>query len=582
MADVFISYARSRAADAAAISELLRAAGYDVWRDNQLPAHRTYGEVIEETLASAKAVLVLWSAEAAASQWVRSEADRARLSGKLVQLSLDGARLPMPFDQIQCPNLSGWRGEATTAEWRTVAASLAEIVGRPSGRARPHPQATPQGQRPAICVLPFSNMSGDLDQEYFSDGISEDIITDLSKVSALSVTARNTAFTFKGRSVDVPEIARRLGVSHVLEGSVRKAGGRVRITAQLIDGQAGDHLWAERWDRDLTDIFAVQDEISQAIVAALKLKLLPEEKKALGARGTESARAYDLFLEARQLFASGNLGDPRCEERILALARQALAIDPDYARAWALIARVQASLRFRYGRPGEDGSQAAEKALAIEPALAEPHAVKARALAEQGRAQEAMAEIETALRLDPDSYEVNISAGYIAFRQRRFETAIGHYLAASRLMEGDYHSPGTLLSCYEAIGDGRGAKESARLSLARAEAAVAEDATNGSAMGFAVVALTTLGESERARDWIARALAADPANLNMRYNLACAMCGRLGDSEAAIDLLEPVLAAATETWLNHIKIDPDLDALRGEARFQGQITAAETRLATQA
>ncbi|MGH7009658.1 MAG: TIR domain-containing protein, partial [Caulobacteraceae bacterium] len=483
MADVFISYARSRAADAAAISELLRAAGYDVWRDDQLPAHRTYGEVIEETLASAKAVLVLWSAEAAASQWVRSEADRARLSGKLVQLSLDGARLPMPFDQIQCPDLSSWARDATAAEWRIVTASLTEIAGRPAGRDGPRPRATPQGQRPAICVLPFSNMSGDLDQEYFSDGISEDIITDLSKVSALSVTARNTAFTFKGRSVDVPEIARRLDVGHVLEGSVRKAGGRVRITAQLIDGQAGDHLWAERWDRELTDIFAVQDEISQAIVAALKLKLLPEEKEALGARGTDSARAYDLFLEARQLFASGNLGDPRCEERILALARRALTIDPDYARAWALIARVQASLRFRYGRPGEDGSQAAEKALALEPALAEPHAVKARGLAEQGRAQEAMAEIETALRLDPDSYEVNISAGYIAFRQRRFEAAIGHYLAASRLMKGDYHSPGTLLSCYEAIGDARGAEEAARMSLARAEAAVAEDATNGSAMG---------------------------------------------------------------------------------------------------
>ena len=145
-------------------------------------------------------------------------------------------------------------------------------------------------------------MSDDPQQEYFSDGISEDIITDLAKVSALSVVARNTAFTFKGKSVDVPEVARQLGVSHVLEGSVRKAGGRVRITAQLIDGAAGDHVWAERYDRDLTDIFALQDEISQAIVEALKLKLLPEEKQAIERRGTDNVEAYNLYLMARQFY----------------------------------------------------------------------------------------------------------------------------------------------------------------------------------------------------------------------------------------------------------------------------------------
>jgi adenylate cyclase len=142
-------------------------------------------------------------------------------------------------------------------------------------------------------------MSGEAEQEYFSDGISEDIITDLSKVSALEVTARNTAFTFKGKSVDVRHVAREVGVSHVLEGSVRKAGGRVRITAQLIDGATGNHLWAERYDRNLDDIFALQDEISREIVAALKLRLQPDEKNAIAKRGTASAEAYDLYLMAR-------------------------------------------------------------------------------------------------------------------------------------------------------------------------------------------------------------------------------------------------------------------------------------------
>ena len=129
-------------------------------------------------------------------------------------------------------------------------------------------------------------MSDDPQQEYFSDGICEDIITDLAKVSALSVIARGTAYLFKGKAIDVPQVARQLNVGHVLEGSVRKAGGRVRITAQLIDAARGDHIWSERWDRDLTDIFALQDEISQAVVGALKLKLLPEEKASIERRGT--------------------------------------------------------------------------------------------------------------------------------------------------------------------------------------------------------------------------------------------------------------------------------------------------------
>jgi adenylate cyclase len=150
-------------------------------------------------------------------------------------------------------------------------------------------------------------MSGDSEQEYFSDGITEDVITDLSKISALWVAARNTAFTFKGRNVDVLQVARQLKASHVLEGRVRKSGRRVRITAQLVDGASGGHVWAERYDRDLDDIFAVQDQISEAIVAALKLKLLPEEKKAIEQRGTTNPEAYKLYLMARHSLM-GNSG----------------------------------------------------------------------------------------------------------------------------------------------------------------------------------------------------------------------------------------------------------------------------------
>src|SRR5437764_9894392 len=230
--------------------------------------------------------------------------------------------------------------------------------------ARPHQQPAPvraagkaptKGQRPSICVLPFANMSGDPEQEYFSDGISEDIITDLSKISALHVVSRNTAFTFKGKAVDVDQVVSQLKVSHVVEGSVRKAAGRVRITAQLIDGANDSHIWAERYDRDLNDIFAIQDEISHAIVDALKVKLLPEEKKAIEQHGTEKVDAYNLVLMARQTYPTGSEGDPRRLEAIIRLCRRAVEIDANYAEPWALIALAEMVLRSTVGRAGDGG-----------------------------------------------------------------------------------------------------------------------------------------------------------------------------------------------------------------------------------
>ena len=244
-------------------------------------------------------------------------------------------------------------------------------------------------------------MSGDQEQEYFSDGITEDIITDLSKVSALAVVSRNSAFMYKGKHVDVPKVARELKVGHVLEGSVRKAGGRVRITAQLVDGSSNDHVWAERYDRDLNDIFALQAEISEAIVKALKLKLLPEEKKAIEQRGTDNVEAYNLYLMARQSYVTGHEADARRAEAIIRLCSRAIEIDPSYSRAWALMAIGQMILRFVQGGRGDDGLASAERALALDANLAEAHAVKARILAQHGRHDEAAAEIDVALRLDP-------------------------------------------------------------------------------------------------------------------------------------------------------------------------------------
>jgi adenylate cyclase len=438
----------------------------------------------------------------------------------------------------------------------------------------------PKRARFSICVLPFANMSGDREQEYFSDGITEDIITDLSKVSALDIISRNTAFTFKNKAVDVRQVAAQLRVSHVLEGSVRKAAGRVRITAQLIDGLNDSHLWAERYDRDLNDIFALQDEISRAIVDALKVKLLPEEKKAIERRGTENVDAYNLYLLARQSYATGFEGDSRVNEAIIRLCRRAVEIDPNYAEAWALIAMAEMLLRANLGRGGDGGLAAAERALELNADLAEAHAVKARIFSEEKRHDEASREIETALRLDPESHQVNKCAGLLRFRQQRLEEAITFWEKAVALEEGDFGSSGMLITCYTALGNREAARRAAEITLARAEKVLAHDRNNGSAMGHGSDALAVLGQGERAKEWMSRALLIDPENMTMRYNFVCALANHLNDKEAALEMLGPSFEKMGAGLVNHAKIDPDMDPLREDPRFKAMLAAAERRVET--
>jgi adenylate cyclase len=433
----------------------------------------------------------------------------------------------------------------------------------------------------SVCVLPFSNMSGDAEQEYFSDGISEDIITDLSKVSALAVVSRNSAFMYKGKNVDLPKVARELKVSHVLEGSVRKSGGRVRITAQLIDGATNAHVWAERYDRDLNDIFALQDEISEAIVKALKLKLLPEEKKAIEHRGTENVEAYNLYLMARQYSVVASLGDPRMADAIIRLCRRALELDPNYAQAWALIAVTQVNKRFYMGLAGDDGLEAAERAIALDPNLAEAHAAKGVVLTFAGDHAAALAEIEAALALDPESYEVTKAAGRLAYTTRNVDAAIRYFEKAASLMESDYWASGMLLSAYRHKGDTESLRRTAERTLARAEKIIAQDPNNGSAMSFAIGALAGLGRVDRAKELIKRAVLLDPDNINMRYNLACMTLAELHDPDACLDMLDPLLKIVSRSLLNWTKSDTDLDPIRDHPRFLAMMAAAEERLAAE-
>lgn len=578
MSRVFLSYARDDVDAARQLADGLAQSGHDVWWDRHLHGGSRFDQEIEEALKNAQAVVVLWSSASLNSAWVKDEAAEARDSERLVPVSIGSAKPPLGFRQFHTIDLGSWYGDGPPEALDDLLDAVNSTCRSDILQAKSDPSDSVKGRAKAsICVLPFENMSGEPEQGYFSDGISEDIITDLSKISALSVIARNTAFGFKGQNPDVKEVAQKLGVSHVLEGSVRKAGNRVRITAQLIDGAIGDHVWADRYDRDLTDIFEIQDEISKAIVDALKVNLLPAEKKAIEKRGTTNTDAYSLYLMAREQWISGAMGKSGREEAIVRLCKQATGLDPDYAQAWALMALAQAELRFWHERD-EDAVPAAERAIEIDPGLPEAYCVKARYLEDEGRAEEAQKKVRTALKLDSESWEVNREAARMLFRHGRIREAIPYFEKAASLMDTDWNSPMMLTTCYNAINDESQVRRVARLSVERAERAVAQDATNGSALAAGGISLAIIGEEDRAREWVQRALLLDPDNLNMRYNVACTAAYR-GETEEAIAILKAWFETVNSaTRIRHADADPDLDSLRDDSRFKKMVATAKQRL----
>ena len=586
MADVFVSYARSDKARVAPLVAAIEAKGWSVWWDPEITPGQEFDDQIEAEIGAAGAVLVVWTPDSVTSRWVRGEAREAAERGILVPVRFEQARLPMDVRAIHTTDLDGWNEDPASPPAQEFMRALGSMIARTqasqsakAGIASTSASAAKETAGFTICVLPFTNMSGDPEQEYFSDGITEDIITDLSKISALAVSSRNSAFMYKDKHVDIQKVARELKVSHVLEGSVRKAGGRVRISAQLIDGASNNHLWAERYDRDSSDIFALQDEISQAIVKALKLRLLPEEKQAIERRGTDNAEAHNLYLMARQTYVTGQESDVRSAEAIIRLCARATEIDPLYAQAWALMAVGHKKLRDVRGLGSEDGMMAAGRALTLDPKLAEAHAIKAQLLLQDGDADAAAAEVAIALDLDPESYETNRSAGRLNYQLHRHEDAIRFYEKAVRLMDADVNSAMMLISCYTAVGDAAGARRAAQLAFKRAEAVLAHDQYNSGVTAYSAYALAALGEGERAKARMERTLLIDPDNFNLRYNFACALSVYLKDKEAALAMLNKIFETISGAFLPYAKADPDLEILRDDPRYQAMVAAADARLA---
>ncbi len=426
--------------------------------------------------------------------------------------------------------------------------------------------------RRSIAVLPFTNMSADAENEFFTDGISEEIINALTKVRALDVASRTSAFAFKGNKDDISAIGRKLKVHTVLEGSVRKAGNRLRISTQLIDVATIFQMWSERYDREMEDVFAIQDEIATAIVNALKVVLTPKEEAAIKKIPTQSVRAYEYYLRGRQLFHQRRAETLDAAED---LYRRAIALDPDYALAFAGLADCSCFRFFEHAGGDEALAQAesaSRRALKLDPELAEAHASRGLALTYQRRFDEASDEFERAMELDAALYEAPWYYARSLQAQGNLDHAVTLYERASELRVDDYQSPIFAAICYRSLGRVEDARAASERGVAAGERALALNPGDSRALYLGAGELQFLGDVVRSDEWARRAVQSDPTNPLMLYNIGClhAVGGR---RELSLDHLERAMELGMRN-VDWLMTDPDLETVRDDPRFTALISGS--------
>lgn len=623
--DIFLSYSREDRKRAQPFITLLERAGYRVWWDGLLEGGERFSRTTEAALEGAKAVVVLWSKTSTGSHWVHDEATRGRDRKCLVPVSIDGSEPPLGFRQFQV--IDGSRGaRPNTPEMQQLLRAIAACSGRPAG-----PLETSSGKRGigrrafiaggatlavaggglaawqlgllggsagpsnSVAVLPFANMSGDPAQVYFSDGLAAEVRAQLARNPALQVAAQASSNTFRERSEDAKSIARTLGVSYLLDGNVRRAGNLVRIAAELIDGRSGFSAWGESFERPLTDIFAVQSEIAEAVGAALSAKVAAPPAKGQGSDrptgGTASVAAYDFYLRGKERFELG--ADEASDRAALDLFDQAIAADPGYGAAHAGRSRSLAVIANQYVQGGErralydDAVEAAQKSVALAPRLADAHSALGFALfsgrldvkaarapydrsyalgggdadvlsrfalycARTGRFEEARSAIGKAAALDPLSPRTFRSVGAVEYAARNYPGSIPPVERALQL------NP-KMSGAWAAIG-------ASRLMMGEIEAAHrAFERERSSLFGLPGIAIAAqrLGETQQARTALER-LVAEQGD-NGLYQQA-QIYAQWGESAKAIASLRKARADA-DSGLIFLRNDPLLDPLRREADF---------------
>jgi TolB-like protein/tetratricopeptide (TPR) repeat protein len=343
MADVFVSYARSDKARVAPLVAAIEAQGWSVWWDPEIDPGQEFDSLIAAELKAAAVVLVVWTPASVRSRWVRGEAREGADRGILVPVRFQGASLPIDTRALHTTDLDDWGEDPRSSQAQEVLRAVGAIIERERApkpaSASPDPVPSASATEPAriaICVLPLANMSGDPQQDYFSDGITEDIITELSRWRLLAVRSRSASFRYRGVAVDMEQVARELNVRFILEGSIRRMGARIRINAQLIDSESGSHIWAEKFDRDLAELFTVQDQVVQTIVSTLVGRVQASDFERVRRKPPASLAAYECVLKGNAL----PWDDPDGAAEAARLFEKAIEIDPRYGPPHALLASI--------------------------------------------------------------------------------------------------------------------------------------------------------------------------------------------------------------------------------------------------
>lgn len=418
----------------------------------------------------------------------------------------------------------------------------------------------------SVAVLYFENLGGDKEDEYFRDGITEDVITELAKIKELRIFPRSAVLGLKDKPLPLTEIGRQLRAAFILEGTVRRASGQLRVTAQLVEAASGHAVWAERYDRRMEDVFAIQDEIAQNIARALRVVLNDTEKKEIQKIPTHHVQAYDYYLRGRQVIF-------QYRRKSMEFARQMFAraavIDPGYAAAFAGVADCSSFL-YMYFESSEDNlreaTSASERAVELDPESAEAHASRGLAISLSRCHDEAQQEFDTAIRLNPNLFEPYYYRGRAYFAEGKLAEAALAFDLASDLNPDDFQSASLAGTAYM----GLGRRFDALARYRRAQAAAAKrlelDADDVRALYSGAQSLYHLGDRSRSLEWAARAIAAEPNEPAVLYNIACVQALQ-GQREDAITSLERAVKKgySHREWILN---DSDLDGLRGIARFE--------------
>lgn len=444
-----------------------------------------------------------------------------------------------------------------------------DLTTRGVERTAPAPPvvASPAAPEASVAILPFTDLSETHDQDYFCDGLAEEILNALASISGMRVASRTSSFRFRDGSADAREIGRALNVAAIMEGSVRKAGDQVRVTAQLIDAGNGYHLWSENFDRRLEDIFVIQEEIARSVARALRVSLKAPEVLDIGRNAPSDVRAYEFYLRGRQMQV---LKSTVTWHSAPEMFRRAIALDPTYAQAHAGLAdSLVGLLLWRLVRPEDvldEALAAGKRALELAPELAEAHVARANTLSLAGDSDRATAEFERAIELNGELYEAHYYFARHCHSNGQHARALGEFEAAHRTRPDEFQALVLATGSAESLGDHARAYDIANRALKLALAEAEADPENGRALYMAAGLQVRLGDKEGGRRNVEAALRLRPDDFGTLYNAAC-FYAQAGEAEHALDLLDRAVATG-HGFRNWVENDSDLDPIRASSRFQ--------------